>query len=155
MMKQMRHLTTLAMAAALTTVAFAQSQTTAPQTAPAETAKPKPLAIVQGTWILTSADGQDLATGPEIALTFTDDKYAQVVNGEVVERGSLKLDETKKPMQVDLIIVEGPDAGQTQLGVLEVTGTTMRGKLNAPGDNVRPTDFEPADGFFAFTAKKR
>jgi hypothetical protein len=54
-----------------------------------------------------------------------------------------------------LIIQEGNDAGKTQLGVIDVTGTSLKGKLNSPGDNVRPADFEPADGFFTFVAVKK
>ncbi len=151
---------TLSTFVALTTAVFAQSGTTqsgAAQSGPpaAEAAKVTPLAALQGTWILTSADGEDLTGGPEIAITVTGDKYVQTVNGDIVERGSIKLDDTKKPMQIDLMIAEGTDAGKTQMGVIEAKGTALRGKLNSPGDNVRPSDFEPADGFFAFTASKK
>ena len=150
-----KYLTTLAIAAVLTSVAFARTDAIQSGTAQTEAAKPKPLAILQGTWVLTSADGQDLTGGPVITVAITDDKYVQTTDGDVVERGSLKLDETKKPMQLDLNITEGDSAGKVQLGVLEVTGATIRGKLNMPGESVRPADFEPADGFFAFTAVKK
>lgn len=145
-----KRLLTLAMVAAFATAAFAQPQTAKPQTA-----KPKPLAIVQGSWLFTSVNGQDSTGGPEIVVTITDDKYTQVTNGEVVERGSFKLDETKKPMLLDLVITEGQQAGMTQVGLVEVTGTTMRGKLSEPGGTERPTDLTPSDGFFAFTAIKK
>jgi uncharacterized protein (TIGR03067 family) len=154
-------LLTLSITAALTSVAFAQGGATQPGSAPAAQAAnaapatPKALAALQGTWVLTSADGEDLTGGPEIALTITDDKYVQTVNGDIQERGQIKLDEAKKPIRIDLIIQEGNDAGKTQLGVIDVTGTSLKGKLNSPGDNVRPTDFEPADGFFTFVAVKK
>ena len=138
------------LAVVLTTAAFTQSQV-------ART-KETPLALLQGTWVFTAMDGQDLAAaGMEILVTITDNTYTQTVNGVIEERGTFKLDDTKKPMALDLSITEGNDAGQTQVGVVEVTATTVRAKLNAVGATVRPTDFEPApaEGFLAFTAKKR
>jgi hypothetical protein len=38
---------------------------------------------------------------------------------------------------------------------VEVKGTAMRGKLATAGETVRPADFEPADGFFTFTAVRK
>ena len=76
-------------------------------------------------------------------MTITDDKYVQVTNGAVVERGSFKFDETKKPMTMDLSITEGDSAGQTQLGVFEVTATTMKGKVE------RRRRHDAADGLHA------
>jgi uncharacterized protein (TIGR03067 family) len=129
------------------TVATVAAQTTTPP------ARAKLIASLQGTWLMTVSNGQDLAgSGQEILITITDDKYAQTVNGTVVERGSYKLDETKKPMTVDLAITEGDDAGMTQLGVVEVDGKTMYGKLAKAGVTTRPTDFATAEGFDTFTA---
>ena len=78
----MKRLITLSMAMVLTTVAFAQTGTAQSGAAQTEAPKPKPLAILQGTRVLTSADGEDLTGGPEVALTFTEDKYVQTVNGD-------------------------------------------------------------------------
>jgi hypothetical protein len=58
-------------------------------------------------------------------------------------------------MTIDITVVEGDDAGQKQLGVFELDGTTMRGKLADTGVVVRPTNFEPADGFFVFVMVKQ
>lgn len=117
---------------------------------------PKELAGLQGAWLITSVDGQDIgASGVEIFLTVTGDKYTQTTNGEVVERGTLKVDATKKPMTIDLMISEGQDAGATQLGVIEIGETWIHGKLNSPGATTRPSDFEPADGYFTFAAAKK
>jgi len=160
-------MTTVAAAMALGTVAFAQSpaapagttQASTTQTAkpagPAVSATSKTLDALQGTWVFTTTDGNDMSGAPEVAVVITKDAYVQTVNGDVVERGQFKLDDTKTPMRMDLIIKEGQDAGATQLGVFEIKGTTMRGKLNTAGATVRPTDFEPAEGFFTFTAVKK
>ena len=153
-----KHLLALSVCAVamLTTVTLAQSQTAKPDVPKPAAAQSKVLAMLQGTWIMTSSNGQDMTGGPEVAITITDTKYVQVSNGSIVERGSFTIDETKKPMTMDLSIVEGDDAGKKQLGVFEVTATTMRGKLNNPGESVRPTDFEiVGEPFFVFTAKKK
>jgi len=91
---------------------------------------------------------------PELIVTFTGDRYEQRVAGEVNERGTIKLDLSKKPIAVDFVISEGDDAGKTQLGVLEVTGDTMRGCLAEPGSPARPTAFAVKDGVLLFEAKR-
>ena len=137
---------------ALAGTSVARAQTPQAPTA----AKSQFLQNLQGAWILTSADGQDLAgSGQEVVITITGNNYVQTVNGQQVERGSFKVDDTKKPVTLDLIIAEGDDAGQTQLGILQLDGKTMQGKLTQPGLTARPTDFAPADGFFVFTAVKK
>ena len=113
------------------------------------------LVPLQGTWVLTSPDGQGMMPGGELALVITGNAYAQTVNGEVNERGTIKLDPTKKPMALDLMIAEGNDAGKTQLGLIEVSGDTMKGALNTPGDSVRPSDFSPKEGVIMFVGKKK
>ena len=124
--------------------------------APKEAAKSKVLESLQGAWLITVADGQDLAgSGQEIYITITGNLYVQTVNGQVVERGSFKLDETKKPITLDLAITEGDDAGQSQFGVMQLDGKTMYGKVTNPGVTARPTDFAPAEGYFTFTAVKK
>lgn len=116
----------------------------------------KELTSLQGTWLITMVNGEAPPSGgPEVTLTFTGDKYSQTVDDQVVERGNVKLDATKKPIAMDLIITEGDDANKTQLGVLEIGERSIRFKLNAPASSTRPTDFEPADGYFVFVAVKK
>ncbi len=149
-------LTALAFTAALTTTAAAQAP--APMAAPAQTPAPdamsKELAAMQGTWLLTTVNDQSPADqGVEMALAFTGDKYQQLINGTVSESGTFKIDPSKKPMSFDLTILVGDDAGSVQLGIVEVTGDTMKGMFSAPGDSTRPAGFtSPAT--ITFTAKK-
>jgi len=125
---------------------------TSAQTAPAQAAvvnKSKVLTSVQGAWLMTMANGQDMAgSGQTVLVTITDDKYVQTVNGEVVEKGSFKLDETKKPFALDILVVEGPDAGQKQLAIFELdaTGKTMKVAIGQPGAPDRPATFAVAEG---------
>jgi uncharacterized protein (TIGR03067 family) len=111
---------------------------------------------LQGTWVVTSMNGQDAPAGaPELSITFTGDKYHQALGGDVNERGSYKIDTSKKPMTIELTITEGQDAGKTQLGVFEVTADTLRANLDTPGANQRPSDFTAKEGSLLFVAKKK
>ena len=110
---------------------------------------------LQGTWLITTLNGQSAPEGgPQLTLTFAGDKYHQTVGGDVNERGTFKLDTSKTPMTIDLTIVEGDDAGKTQLGIIEVTGDTFRASLDTPGAAQRPTDFNLKDGVLVFSGKK-
>ena len=144
---------TLAAAVAGTPVA---AQGAAQAGKPGAPAMSKLLASVQGIWVFTHMNGEDVTgSGQEIAVTITDNKYVQTVNGQVVEHGTFKLDDTKKPWTIDIVIVEGDDAGKTQLGVVQLSGDTMVGKLADAGLTTRPTDFAQSEGAFAFTAVRR
>jgi hypothetical protein len=57
-------------------------------------------------------------------------------------------------MTIDLTIVEGDDAGKTQLGIIEVTGDTFQAALDTPGAGQRPTDFSIKEGVIVFSGKK-
>jgi uncharacterized protein (TIGR03067 family) len=113
-------------------------------------------AVLQGTWLITSINGQTIADqGPPLTLTFTGEKYHQTLGTEVNERGTIKVDATKKPMTIDLVITEGDDAGKTQLGIIEVTGDTIRANLDRPGAGQRPSDFAVKDGGIMFEGKRK
>jgi len=115
----------------------------------------KATASLQGTWAVGSINGKSLEGGSSLLLSFAGDKYHQTVDGTVNERGSYKIDTSKKPMTIDLIITEGDDAGKTQLGVIEVTGDKLRAHLNVPGSTQRPPDFTISETGIMFEAVKR
>ena len=141
-------LTALALAAALTTAASAQ-------TPAAQNTMSKELASLQGVWLLTTVNDQNLSDqGVEMALAIDGTKYREVVNGTVDETGTFKLDATKKPMTFDLTILEGNDAGKVQLGIIEVTGDVAKGLFAEPGATTRPADFNSNDGAIFFIAKR-
>ena len=117
-------------------------------------AVPAALKPLQGVWVLTSPDGQPMAPG-DLTITVTGNTYAQSVNGTVNERGAIKLDATKKPMWIDLAITEGPDAGKSQVGLIEITGNAMKGVFSAAGSTTRPASLEPAPDVIAFLGKKK
>lgn len=115
-----------------------------------------PAAALQGTWIFQSINGQAPGeTAPEMTLTFKGSDYHQTVGGKVNERGTFKVDASKKPMTIDLTIVEGDDAGKSQPGIFEVSGDTLRANFAFAGGTTRPTDMKQAEGFLLLVAKKK
>ena len=112
-------------------------------------------AALQGTWDITSLNGEALPAGAgALRVTFAGDTYQQAERGEVTERGTIKVDGSKKPMTIDFTIIEGADAGKTQLGIIEVSGDTIRACLDHPGAGRRPTDFSVKEGVIMFVGKK-
>ena len=148
----MMHFTVMIASLLLTaTIAGEQAKPTAKPAKPAAAT-----AALQGTWVMTSMNGQAPPAGePELTLTFAGDTYHQTVGGKVNERGTIKVDGTKKPMTIDLLITEGSDANKTQLGIFEVTGDTLKAAFGAPGATQRPTDFSGKDGFIAVMKKQK
>jgi uncharacterized protein (TIGR03067 family) len=144
----MKHLAFVAMLLTLTAGTLAQAAKPADPTAAA-------LASLQGKWVVTTINGQSVGEGGmEMLLTFTGDKYTLTMNGAVNERGTIKLDASKKPVTIDLSITEGDDAGKTQLGVIDVSVDKLTANLEAPGSGQRPTDFSPREGLALFLATR-
>ena len=115
-----------------------------------------PAAALQGTWVVGSINGQAPPEGmAEMTLTFAGEKYHSSTGTTVDERGTFTVDGSKKPMTLDLVIVEGTDAGKTQLGIFEVTGDTLRLNLDTPGAGQRPADFTSKETGVMVVAKKK
>ena len=142
----MKHLLTIATVLTLVATAAAQEK-------PADAAKT--LAAFQGNWIITTINGQALTdSGMEMSLAITGNAYVQTMNGAVNEKGTIKVDTTKKPMPIDFTILEGDDAGKPQVGLIQVEGDLMTAKLGQTGYTTRPTGMGAEEGFFLVTAKK-
>ena len=106
----------------------------------------KELEKLQGKWAIATFNGQDVPPEAQSFLVFNGDKYEQLNNGSVDERGTIKIDPKTKPMSIDLIITEGNDAGKTQPGVYELTdSTTLSIGLAVPGNTTRPTAIANAE----------
>lgn len=115
----------------------------------------KGVPALQGVWTVVSINGQSSAdAGMTMTLTITGEKYVQAVNGNVNERGTIKVDQSKKPMTIDFNIMEGDDTGKPQVGLVDVAGDTMTMKLGTPGSTTRPSSMAAEEGFFLVTAKK-
>ena len=115
-----------------------------------------PAAALQGTWVVSTINGQAPPEGtPEMTLTFAGEKYSSSTGATVDERGTFVVDGSKKPMTLDLVIVEGTDAGKTQLGIFEIADGTLRMNLDTPGAGQRPADFTIKNTGVMVVAKKK
>jgi len=122
-----------------------------------ETAPPLERTALEGTWLVTSLslNGQVYSGGgTEIGITIAGNTYEQSVNGQVNERGTITVDPSMIPMRIDFLIIE-PAQTTTQLGIVEITGDTLKLHLNMPGANGRPADFNPLADHFLLIAKKK
>jgi uncharacterized protein (TIGR03067 family) len=142
----MGQLLTAVVAAFVGSSALAQSPTPAP-------AAKHPLA---GVWVIAQLSGNAPPADVALVLTVADDGgYVATVNGKVEERGTIRVDRTKKPMTLDFVIADGSSAGKTQLGVYELAGDTLKMALATPGAPTRPADFTIAPPNEVIVLKKK
>jgi uncharacterized protein (TIGR03067 family) len=104
---------------------------------------------IQGTWKFVSqeVDGKP-RTKEELAkqtITFDGDKWTVRRDGKVIQAGTHKFDPDKKPPQVDAVVAEGEDKGNTMLGIYEMKGDTLKVCFDPKGKE-RPTDFTSKAG---------
>jgi uncharacterized protein (TIGR03067 family) len=99
---------------------------------------------LQGVWVIEAAtlaarDHIDDFEG--MKLKVTGEKY-EIDFGENSDKGTIKLDESKKPKQIDLTTSEkGPFKGRNLPGIYEFKGDTIVLCLNSEKQD-RPTKFE-------------
>ena len=111
---------------------------------------------LEGAWRVVSGavTGRVAETGDATpVLTVNGDTSTQAVDGEVNERGTLRLDHTQMPMTIDFIVTESPTVTLTQLGVVEVVGATLRLHINR-GTTTRPSDFKALPENFLIVAQR-
>jgi uncharacterized protein (TIGR03067 family) len=102
------------------------------------------LKALQGAWVIEEATlaGRDhKADFKGMKLTVTGEKYTVTIN-DITQNGTIKLDSTKTPKQIDLSTNQGlPFKGRNLPGVYELKGETVVLCLNAEMPE-RPTKFE-------------
>jgi uncharacterized protein (TIGR03067 family) len=112
----------------------------------AKDAAKKELDGLQGEWTLVSAtrDGKDMPQDmvKAVKCTIKGDKFTIARDGKTVEEGTLKLDATKKPKEIDMALSEGK---QTALGIYELSGDTYK-LCYAPPEKDRPKEFGAKEG---------
>jgi uncharacterized protein (TIGR03067 family) len=123
-------------------------------TPPAADAAKKALDQIQGQWQAVSLNGQSLPNGMEMTLSFSGDKYENWANGALDERGTVKIHASTKPVSIDFAIIEGDDAGKTQLGLVEVNGDSLILSFATPGNPVRPKTPSDAELYAVLRKKK-
>jgi uncharacterized protein (TIGR03067 family) len=89
----------------------------------------KDLKKMAGNWVAVSMQlngkKQPEATIKAIRLTITGDKYNTVV-GEEKDEGTLKIDATKTPKEMDITMSQGENKGKVILCIYELKGTSSR-----------------------------
>jgi uncharacterized protein (TIGR03067 family) len=102
--------------------------------------------MMEGTWLPVEAElgGQKFSDEvlKTLKLTISDGKYT-VKAGELIDKGTFKLEPTAKPKAMDITSTEGPNKGKTILAIYELTGDTLRVCYDLAGKK-RPTEFKTA-----------
>jgi uncharacterized protein (TIGR03067 family) len=106
----------------------------------------KELEGLQGEWALVSATRDGKGMPAERVRTYRNtvkgDRFTITAEGKVAEEGTMKLDPSRKPKEVELILAEGH---KTALGIYELNGDTYK-LCYAPPGRGRPKEFDAKEG---------
>ena len=109
----------------------------------------KELERFQGTWKLESVEiggmKMDTKVFEDVRLILEGDKFTHKEGKEPVH-GTFKVDVSKKPKTIDITFTDGPEKGNTVLGIYELDGDTYRVCLDVAKKDMRPTKFESKKG---------
>lgn len=110
-----------------------------------DTQDKKPEAALEGAWNLVGLEQggakQSEADLKGSTLTFKENRYIFKI-GKETEEGTFKVDSSKKPNTLDLAITTGEDKGKQQLGLVEITGDTLKICVDVPGATNRPKELK-------------
>jgi uncharacterized protein (TIGR03067 family) len=117
--------------------------------APKEDAAKKDLEKMQGHWALISLEEKGKtateARRQEWKLSLDGDQYTFTI-GDVTAKGVYKLDPTKKPKELDIVVKDGPDKGRTKPAIYEFDADNIKMAVADTGTE-RPKDFSPNKGY--------
>ena len=120
-------------------------------TAQHETAASGPLTELEGEWAMVSAvlDGAVMNQAMvKWCRRITRGNVTRVIAGpQVFVNARFTLDNSKKPHAIDYVNLEGASKGESQAGIFELIGDSLKICMSAPGQP-RPADFssKPGDG---------
>jgi uncharacterized protein (TIGR03067 family) len=104
---------------------------------------------IDGSWtgvsIVRDGNAMPEDEAKNVLVTFKDGKYEVKQGGQMIGKGTIKVDTSKTPYQVEIMVEEGENAGQTELGICEVKDDSMKICFADPG-KPRPTEFESKAG---------
>jgi uncharacterized protein (TIGR03067 family) len=104
-----------------------------------------------GTWIAVGIEQNGTKQAAEdveklgIKLTIKGENYTVTIAGKVADKGTSKIDATKKPLATDITSELGPNKGKKILGIIEVDGDTLKACYDLEGKG-RPTEFATKEG---------
>ena len=103
---------------------------------------------IDGKWSVSTAElaGDALPTELFQKMTLILDKEKYTLKSERLDdTGTMVADTTKKPMQLDIKGVEGPNKGKTLLAIYELDGDSLKICYDLEG-KARPTEFKTTKG---------
>ena len=113
----------------------------------AKDATKKELAKFTGTWKIESVEVDGNKPGAEVfkdwKLVIKDDQFT-FHDGKMTTKGQFKVDVTKKPKTIDITFTDGPEKGQTLIGIYELEGDTYKVCLSMNKD--RPKELASKAG---------
>jgi uncharacterized protein (TIGR03067 family) len=116
------------------------------------------LDLIQGTWAVAELEmeGQTISGGmlANARVEITGNRFSSLGMGTVYE-GTVTLDDSANPHQINMRFDAGPEKGNTNLGIYELSGNTWKICLSTRGE-VRPSEFSaPAGSGFVFEMLSR
>jgi uncharacterized protein (TIGR03067 family) len=124
-----------------------------------DTAKVKAeLKKFQGTWVDVYAEkaGQKKEQVGDHRLKFDGETFSVADHGRVEEKGTIKLNPSKNPMEIDLRFQDRNNQEKTVLGIYTWDGENLKLCWGEPGGGTRPTDFTttPEGGFLVVVKRQ-
>ena len=109
--------------------------------------------VLDGRWLPVTAElgGRPFPEDvrKSITLEIKDNAYTITVGAEGRDTGTLKVDATAQPRQMDIVGVEGPNKGRTILAIYEQDGDTLKICYDLTGA-ARPAEFRSPEGSQVF-----
>jgi uncharacterized protein (TIGR03067 family) len=105
----------------------------------------KEMKALEGTWqavrLLKGTESAPKDLIEQISLVLEDDRIKMMVKNMVVAQAHFKVDPTKKPRQIDVTDLDGPNKGKVSLGIYELEGTKLKTCffVDGAGTKKRPT----------------
>ncbi len=116
---------------------------------PSDDAATKDLAKFQGNWTLISAERDGKKTPEEeakkIKLTIQGNKFVLRKDSVVISEGTMTLDPSKRPREVDESITTGPNKGKVFSAIYEIDDEQHKICFAAAGKE-RPPEFSSGSG---------
>ena len=113
---------------------------------------------LEGTWLPLAMElgGQkfDANQLKDTKLVMTQEKY-ELISPQIKDKGELKIDEAKKPREMDILSREGPHKDKPILAIYGFDGELLKVCYGLDG-KTRPTEFKTTkdDGFFMAVYKR-